>query len=1626
VEGLAWQRNARNVSDVEREAILRVLVPMVRRASASTHDAQIWGYIVASAAAETMELGDSVLTVWASTIWEYGSDNVQAWAAVLSILVPPQTSTNFVDQDCYLPLVQGKWLGCPLPQEAFLIAMQNSQAAKILGYLHQELQVAPLLAAFLVRAIKNGNYMLVSSLIHESTLETLWKQPGLDLVASASAWVATLAASENNNNNNNDGDIVPPEYSNVLKEFHKMDPNAAEQSFAHALQQQTTNEHEDSLEQRSRLVRVLEEVVAAPLRGEGGEVTLPPRVALDHANAEVRLDAIAKLMASSEKKAEKEESEVATLSPLVETFVRRWSQESDFQVAKALGKAICKLLQLINDNALQLDARLVLAGFCRWIESKDSDTGFVRSSMQMIKTALGWKDGGARETQLMLEACTAHLFHKNKHIVKTVKTAICESSSSPGQSEDEMGMDQVANGILKNHASFLMQMLEGMRKGTVQHDTSLPAQLVTRGQCAFNVLSLFSDHARSISSDEATARFCLELSAAFLGSSSAGNLGPEKQSKILQCLENFAPMLSLSNSISLTVVTLGSVSDDFYKTVSIPALRAVLAKACDEKGRQLSPVAILLESLLSQHLRVEVICRLMDLAAEYASSGNTPVESFPGVIHALTLLEHDSDKVRLAAASFLEKIGQIYGDSFSGWKTCGELSGLKSVYTDIFSGLTGSQHFESLTAIMTKCVKRKNGQETQKALLRLCNLTSRAVRAVDPLAQLIIVPPAEESPASLETVSTILRAMELAGEEAFPLLERWTIAGLRLTEVIRELQNPAAVNCFSSLLKSVVEMLKGRYLANAKTAFASGHRVGGAGGRTRFYSLGIIGDVKTVESYPTQMSTVIVKILKSRTPGGLELGSFLLKGLFLDNAWVDGVFSKLDLSIRMQIFGAVVDLVEHDYSDTAAAAFLQLSFDGADIQGYLRECMKGAPPSLSSVVSVARFVTANAEKLGGSDHGAQLLETLFDTLVGLRSLSQKYAASDFEHACQSVISALNLLCRSTKLPTKPSSANLQSFPLLLHFQGGKTQHLFSAKKYRLSALSLTAALADKYPAEGLLALRDSFKAAIDNSSFNSLGQKHRVELVSTVLGVFWRHASYENVAFTSILHVLAEDLPDDKMEANRSLLPDLVHSLSNSTSSNLENSTEESMSCVGALVAMSVAIQTQQGSNGAYDTALEIMRCAPKSSKMSSLVLVFQYTKSIIADLTSDQSGSVDDVPPPIPSHKELSAMATQTMRSDGGPTVVVELNSDSVRNSLLKFIVGLARVLHECLQMGDVQKMIRKGTGEEARCCLSLWQGSLFLLLVTQSVECPRNAENALWQTLSGLLGEIRDELQSIMPITLFLASWSRLLEEDARSDTLSQALELVAERVGEIHPRSSEASLFLGLVPHLCEAIGGVNVWSERTTDSDQSALLAVENIARVLLLGSNDGADMANSAGPLVTKVIEKIASILDTRSRELNFGKVKFEDVRSPHRDLICSLALTAATMIRIVGVRTLPHLPKVLTPLVAALSIANDEVDCRGSESKTSGPRDMQLATIRAITAIAESVPQFLGPHLRLLMVDSALLSKSLRSGSDRVLHQAVVQLDSAISAHVPARLFIPALGRVRSSRLYVPLTICLL
>ena len=1604
VQGLAWQRHQFQ-SDGDREDVIRVLLPMVRQCcTMSSPDARMWGYLVASAAAETLDLASVVLEQWTSAMMEYAHDQPpqdddggsiridgEAWLALLSVLVPPQTGHHMVEDGSYLPLLQGgKWVGCPLPRPTFDSCLHQKGVTVIATALatlsQQGLQVTPLVAAFVARGLETYQVELVLALVHTNELKHVWKHPILKLAASVSSWVATLAAQQRADFRVTTNSEDPEERSEgskivtILQRLHEWDPLEAEQGYAHALQHATDNQTD-----QATIRKVLAQVVPSEVLTSPTNVSLPYVALNDEAHPSRRLEAIRKLLEYRQDTRETKQS-------LVDLLIRRWSHDRDFSVALALGTAIGSLIG-VRDDSSQLwlrteHASLILAGFHRWVggpssvvvDQKKKD-GLFQSSLQMMQVALRELVCNEPETHLILEAGLAHVLDVRPPVSSAAQQVLV---TALGETESLSHQDML-KALLVGRSSFLTRILERLKS-----DSMVDAgETVIREKSAWNLLFLCAQHPDSVETNH-VAELCVDVACTLLESGTSNNtrsIGMDQRSKIVTCMQACAPHLSSCSVCISALMRIASLPDKDFEAMGQDLLKAVLHRPTNSSSvSPVSPVSIVMEASLQPTLHPSNICRLIDLASDYATNDESPVLSFSAIIPVLSLLEHDSERVRLTAIAFLEQLGQRYGDSSFDSKSYGDLKGLKYIFRDVFAslGTEGQSRFlkESLADVLSLCVKHKRGSESRVAMMRLCNLTCQSVDKLNVSKKIPEYLSPKECPRTIETVSTILKAMEVSGEEHFPLLERWNRVGVHVIAISIDLADKEVVQSYSNLFKTTVRMLRARYVTGSKVVFSSGPRMGG--GRGRSYSLGSMEDVKTLESYPGEMSSAIISVLESKSVGALKLSSFVLKDLFQEAEWVDRVFSKLPLSARERLLTAVVDLVASDASDVATSSFLKLPFEAADVHVFLQNQLKASPIKLSLIVCVASFVSGNGEQMRNSTSFPKLFESLLAVLISLDSTSHSYEKEDYAYGYHALLNCLNMLSNSSTLTgvlsTNPSKKMLEGFSILRSiFDHDEDKYLntFSYNKIRLTALSLTASLADTYPTETRTTLLDGLKACITHSSLKFIGRKHRVELVSRVLRVFWVRSADGPVDFGSVLHELVQCFAEADYDID--LLTDIVASLAAIDS-------EAKLSSVGAFAAIAIAIARSE-SRHEPKLALQIISCSPRHAKMSSVVLIFQYIKNIAVTLIESAEGSMEVIEQPLPQHTFIASIAKENKSS-----------------GLQKLLQRMIRLFEDCLQLRDVQERLENGTEEDSKFCLSLWQGSLWLHAACQIARNSNKTDTTLWQALTVSVDEIRNEIQSAMPLSLFMASVSRLLENDAKHDMLAEALALVAERVVDVPPDSAEASLFMALLPELSHSLGGREVWTQASTGAYQSALLAIEHIGRVLCLGTKRPGDLDTR---MFETVLEKLAETLEGGSIQMNLNNAKFSSVGATHRDLMCSLMLAASTTIRILGVRALPHVPRIMGPLVEALSMANDTEQDHGS--KASAPRDMQLAAVRTIDAVAESVPQLFAKYLPELLVNRALLSNRLRSGNDPVLSQAVDALDNCISSGVPARMLIPAL-----------------
>ncbi len=103
----------------------------------------------------------------------------------------------------------------------------------------------------------------------------------------------------------------------------------------------------------------------------------------------------------------------------------------------------------------------------------------------------------------------------------------------------------------------------------------------------------------------------------------------------------------------------------------------------------------------------------------------------------------------------------------------------------------------------------------------------------------------------------------------------------------------------------------------------------------------------------------------------------------------------------------------------------------------------------------------------------------------------------------------------------------------------------------------------------------------------------------------------------------------------------------------------------------------------------------------------------------------------------------------------------------------------------------------------------------------------------------------------------------------------------------------------------------------------------------------------------------------------------------------------------------------MKPLLAALTSINNLIDNIPDEAGTTG-KFLQLSILRTLSAVAETLPQFLLPYLPLLFSKNALPSKALHRGAadgENSVRAATEQVSKTLATLTPIRQLIPSLSQ---------------
>jgi hypothetical protein len=246
---------------------------------------------------------------------------------------------------------------------------------------------------------------------------------------------------------------------------------------------------------------------------------------------------------------------------------------------------------------------------------------------------------------------------------------------------------------------------------------------------------------------------------------------------------------------------------------------------------------------------------------------------------------------------------------------------------------------------------------------------------------------------------------------------------------------------------------------------------------------------------------------------------------------------------------------------------------------------------------------------------------------------------------------------------------------------------------------------------------------------------------------------------------------------------------------------------------------------------------------------------------------------------------------------------------------------------------------------------------------------------------------IQHALPIPVFLASVTSLIEDEDNGAVRTRALRFLAERASDVHSSSPEASHFLDLLPL------AVGLLEDAKNDDEgimlqQSAAMVVEQFDRTLCLPS--GAPPQHAGKPF-------LGAVKQFTSRLCQFSNEKKEREVVAYQ-LACSLALSVATLVRMLKARCLPVLSKLVDALLVFLAGAS-KLQPTGSEQNQN--KLVQVSMLRAMTSVAKHLPQFLIPYLDKVLSSAVLPAFTIDE----------IDLVATLAEKVPSRQLLPASGR---------------
>jgi U3 small nucleolar RNA-associated protein 10 len=803
---------------------------------------------------------------------------------------------------------------------------------------------------------------------------------------------------------------------------------------------------------------------------------------------------------------------------------------------------------------------------------------------------------------------------------------------------------------------------------------------------------------------------------------------------------------------------------------------------------------------------------------------------------------------------------------------------------------------------------------------------------------------------SLHAVSVVLTTVELAGEASFPLLDRWTWAGMPILDLIRNdhrLHN-------ADIIETVVRMLKGALVHDSRDLL---NMVISQQGRTRSYSVGTNRGLGYIDPFPDEMAKAIVDCLclkEEQKQTNIGIVRILIREVLCSESWCAAIFKELSPRHRIAIASKLLQMLSTDIMDEANKALLHLPLFGSDLD----KLLKDHSADLVALSSLIDHIQSNAPSISSSGDLVKVTASLFSALNIVSS--SDYLEDDgggLEFLRHSMLQALLSLSSCSADAVFVSEELLPgTVNLLVALVGGgdvrsSGDRPLGSWRARKTALSLLTSMGSQKPSSVMKRLLTALVSCINNRVSSR-------EAILSVVPIIHKFSDEANLSLVDIF--------DPIIKATRQVLdPFLRIELHQGMVFALATTNDEK--------ALGVFLSLLNFERTRPSTDVVLLDLEPTMILRCILVLI-SFMSQVFDYLTSSER--VGD--------RSLALIL------DG-----LDVDNDYERARACVFCQKMGDLIAEILSIKRVEAHLQNSS--DSSLVLQLWQSLLILHAEVEDFESTfRDSDYVDEKTrrfmdlCRSCIGQVVDSVHHLLPVPVFLASVSSLIDDKDVGDVRVKALRHLADSASTVECDDPEAALFLELLPSVTAMI--------READQDaillqQGAILVIEQFARSLF---SPELELSKDLDGSFMEALQCLVARLIANSKLLESVPVCN---RAVIFQLVSSVGLGIATLVQALKTRALPLLATLIEAVLSCLSL----VHTVQSSQSTLEPHVqlLRLSMTRALTAIVQCLSQFLIPYLDKILLPSVLTTLRF-DGSDFV---------PIVAESVPPRQLIPAASR---------------